>query len=215
LTRVPEDYEAHEHHERRSWLPRHLIAPGIALGFVNVQYPVVVGFLILHLARFGNAGPAAFSAYALVILLSRFFLGGLPDRMHPKKTFYFGLAAMAAGLITIAMGPPPVLAVLGTALLGFGVSFPWSSVAASVLRETPDRERGSVIGVLSAFVDLFVGVSSFSAGLVAKNFGYSAAFLMAAVALGAAAIAGRTVFPAAVTEAAPLTVELSTELQKP
>jgi hypothetical protein len=48
--------------------------------------------------------------------------------------------------------------------------------------------------VLSAFVDLFVGISSFSAGIVAKRFGYSAAFLMAAASLGAAAIAGRFVF---------------------
>ena len=74
---------------------------------MNVHYPVIVAFLILHLARYG-AGPAAFSTYALVILLSRFFLGGLPDRIHPGKTYYGGLAAMALGLIVIATGPPPV-----------------------------------------------------------------------------------------------------------
>jgi MFS family permease len=202
LTRVPEDYKPEPHPARRRWLPTSLIAPGIALGFVNVHYPVVVGFLILHLAQRGSAGPVAFSAYALVILLSRFFLGGLPDRIHPGKTYYGGLAAMAAGLILIATGPGPVIAVAATALLGFGFSFPWSSVAATVLRRTPDRERGSVVGVLSAFVDLFVGASSFSAGLVAKHFGYSAAFLMAAAALGAAAIGGRFVFPADLSDSA-------------
>jgi predicted MFS family arabinose efflux permease len=105
-------------------------------------------------------------------------------------------------LILIATGPGPVIAVAATALLGFGFSFPWSSVAATVLRQTPDRERGSVVGVLSAFVDLFVGASSFSAGLVAKHFGYSAAFLMAAAALGAAAIGGRFVFPAELGDSA-------------
>ena len=194
LWRIPEDYEPHAHPARRRWLPRSLVAPGIALGLTNVQYPVIVGFLILHLARYGNAGPAAFSTYALVILLSRFFLGGLPDRIHPGKTYYAGLAAMGLGLIVIAMGPGPVLALIAAAVLGFGFSFPWSSVATTVLRQTPDRERGSVVGVLSAFVDLFVGLSAFSAGMVAKRFGYSAAFLMGAAALGAAAIAGRFVF---------------------
>jgi MFS family permease len=196
LRNIPEDYEPHPHHVRERWLPHFLVAPGIALGFVNVQYPVIVGFLILHLARHGNAGPTAFSTYALVILLSRFFLGGLPDRIHPGKTYYGGLVAMALGLVVIAMGPPPVLAVLAMAAVGFGFSFPWSAVATTVLRQTPDRERGSVVGVLSAFVDLFVGISSFSAGIVAKQFGYSAAFLMAAAALGAAAVAGRFVFSA-------------------
>jgi MFS family permease len=195
LTRVPEHYEPEAHPAPRRWIPVALITPGIAIGFVNVHYPVITGFLILHLARHGNSGPAAFSAYALLILLSRFFLGGLPDRIHPRITYYGGLAAMAIGLIILATGPGPVLAVFAAAVLGLGFSFPWSSIGSTVLRETPERERGSAIGVLSAFYDLFVGVSSFAAGAVASRFGYSAAFVMAVAALGAAAIAGRFVFP--------------------
>jgi predicted MFS family arabinose efflux permease len=90
-----------------------------------------------------------------------------------------------------------------------------------VLRRTPDRERGSVVGVLSAFVDLFVGASSFSAGLVAKHFGYSATFVMAAAALGAAAIGGRFVFPAdlgdsaSTDESAVKAAVMSTEFLEP
>src|SRR5207248_6134463 len=107
------------------------------VGLVNVHYPVITGFLILHLARHGNSGPAAFSAYAGLILVSRFFLGGLPDRIHPRITFYGGLAAMATGLAVLAFGPPPVVAVGAAAVLGFGFSFPWSSIASTVLKQTP------------------------------------------------------------------------------
>jgi MFS family permease len=196
LTRVHEDYEPAAHARGRRWIPRTLIAPGIAVGFVNVHFPVVTGFLILHLARFGSAGPVAFSAYALLILLSRFFLGGLPDRIHPAITFYGGLVAMALGLIALAIGPGPILAVAATAILGFGFSFPWSATASTALRRIPSGERGSAVGVLSAFVDLFVGLSSFAAGAVAHRFGYSAAFALAALALIAAAVAGRFVFSA-------------------
>src|SRR5438067_6626452 len=113
-----------------------MVAPGIAVGFVNVHYPVITGFLILHLARHGNSGPVAFSAYAGVILLSRFFLGGLPDRIQPAITFYFGIVAMAVGLSGIALAPPPVVAIGMTALLGFGFSFPWSAVASVVWKRT-------------------------------------------------------------------------------
>ena len=102
---------------------------------------------------------------------------------------------MAMGLIVVGMGPPPVLAVAATGLLGFGFAFPWSSVVSAALRQTPERERGSAVGVISAFYDLFVGLSSFAAGAVATHFGYSAAFLMAVLGLGAAAITGRFVFP--------------------
>jgi len=195
LTRVPEDYQPTPHLPGRRWVPGSLVAPGIAIGFVNVHYPVIAGFLILHLARHGNSGPAAFSAYAGVILLSRFFLGGLPDRVAPRITYYTGLTAMAVGLVAIGMGPSPVMAVGAAGLLGFGFSFPWSSVAATVLRQTPENQRGSAVSVLSAFYDLFVGISSFAAGAVANRFGYPAAFMMAAAALGAAAITGQFVFP--------------------
>jgi MFS family permease len=170
------------------------VNPGLAIGFVNVHYPVITGFLILHLAHYGTAGPAAFSAYALLVLLSRFFLGGLPDRIDPRITYYGGLACMCAGLLIIASGPSPVVAIGGTALLGFGFSFPWSAVASTVLRRTPNNERGSAVGILSAFYDLFVGVSSFAAGGLAKQYGYATAFYMGAGALLAAAIVGRTVF---------------------
>jgi MFS family permease len=194
LSQVPEDYRPSAHIRRPGWLRRSLVPAGIAVGFVNVHYPVITGFLILSLARRGNAGPAAFSTYAALVLLSRFFLGGLPDRIHPRITFYTGLTCMALGLGVLATGPALIWAVIGAALLGFGFSFPWASVASTVLRRTPPHEHGSTVSVLSAFYDLFVGMSSFSAGLLANRFGYAAAFLMAIAALGAAAIAGRFVF---------------------
>jgi len=209
LCLIQEDYKPDPQPGPRKWIPRSLIAPGIAIGFVNVHYPVIAGFLILHLANHGHSGPAAFTAYAMVILLSRFFLGGLPDRINPAITYYAGIAAMACGLAILATGPPPPLAIGAAALLGLGFSFPWSAVASTTLKSIPARERGSAVGVLSAFYDLFVGVSSVAAGVVAKKFGYPAAFVMAAVALFAAAAAGRGVFRA--TQAGSATQPVSVE----
>jgi predicted MFS family arabinose efflux permease len=171
-----------------------LLTAGIAVGFVNVHYPVITGFLILHLAQHGNSGPAAFTTYALTILLCRFFLGKLPDRLPASLTFYGGLVFMAIGLVMLAAGPQPPIAILATGILGFGFSFPWSSIAATVLRRVPAAEHGSTISFLSAFYDLFVGISSVAAGTVASHFGYPSAFSMAAAALIAGAVAGRYVF---------------------
>jgi MFS family permease len=196
LVRVPERFKPHPHRTKRTWLPRALITPGFAVGFVNMHYPVITGFLILHLARHGNSGPAAFTAYAVVILFSRFFLGSLPDRMHPRITYYAGLSAMAVGMLVLATGPSPMIAIGAAAILGFGFSFPWSSVVSTVLRQTSDREHGSAIGILGAFYDLFVGVGSFAAGAISDRFGYASAFGMAAAALGVAAVVGLFLFPA-------------------
>jgi len=190
LSKIPEDYTPHPDPGKRVWVPGHLIKPGLAVGLVSVHYPVIAGFLILHLASHRNSGPMAFTAYAGMMLLARFFFGGLPDRVPPQRTFYAGIEGMAIGLAGLAMAPPPVLAVASAAMLGLGFSFPWSSIISTVLKRTPSHERGSVVGVLSAFYDLFVGVSSVAAGAIANHFGYSAAFLMALCALGSGGVRG-------------------------
>lgn len=195
LIRVTETWKPAPHHVKRNWFPRSILMPGFSVGLVNVHYPVITGFLILHLARHGNSGRAAFTSYAVVILCSRFFLGSLPDRMDPKITYYIGLAGMCLGLLILAKGPAPFIAVIAAAILGFGFSFPWSSVIATVLRRTPDHEHGSAIGILGAFYDLFVGMGSFAAGAVSGHFGYSWAFVMAAAAIGGAGLLGFFLFP--------------------
>jgi predicted MFS family arabinose efflux permease len=180
---------------KRNWLPRSIVLPGFAVGLVSVHYPVITGFLILHLAQHGNSGPAAFTAYATVMLFSRFFLGGLPDRLHPRITYYIDMAAMALALLILATGPPPAIAIAAAALLGFGFSFPWSSVVSTVLRQTRDHEHGSAVGMLGAFYDTFVGAGSFAAGAAADHFGYGSVFLMAAAAICAASVVGWFLFP--------------------
>ena len=201
VARMREDYRPHAHGHSPRWLPPGTVLPGVAIGLVNVHQPVVNGFLVLHLESHGHAGPAAFCAYALMVLLSRFFLGGLPDRIRPSITYVAGLVFMGGALLWIASGPGRAGAVAAAGLLGFGFSFPWGAVASTVLRRTHPAERGRAVGVLTASCDLFVGVSSFAAGGVAHGFGYPAAFLMAAAAIGAAALAGHRVFAGPAVEA--------------
>lgn len=194
LWRIPEHYEPHPSPGKRMWIPGHLIPSGLAVGFVNIHYPVMTGFLILHMARTGGPGPFAFSSWAVMVLLTRFFLGGLPDRWSASRSYYVGLVSMAAGLAMLAFIPGPVVSVIATILIGFGFAFPWASVASNVLKQTESHKRGSTVGVLSAFVDMFVGSGSFTAGVLADRFGYNAAFMLALAGIGGAAIVGVKVF---------------------
>jgi MFS family permease len=194
LTLVPENFKPHAEKGANAWLNPSMLVPGFSIGLLNVHYPVMTGFLILHLQNHGNSGRAAFTTYATVILLSRFFLGSLPDRVHPRITFFFGVSAMAVGLLTLAGGPPPWLALTAAGVLGLGFSFPWSSIASTLLRRTAENERGSVVSYLGGFYDLFVGIGSFGAGIVSERFGYSWAFLMAVAALLVSAVLGVSVF---------------------
>src|SRR5436305_9979290 len=109
---VGETFRPAQGKARRKLFRPSLLSAGIAVGFVNVHYPVITGFLILHLAQHGNSGPAAFTTYALTILLCRFFLGNLPDRLPASITFYRGLVFMAIALVRIAAGQKPSITTL-------------------------------------------------------------------------------------------------------
>ena len=177
-------------------IPRAALMPGIALGLVNIHYPAMSGFLTLHLAQRGSAiGGQAFSAYAIVILTSRFFLGGLPDRVGPRVTLYSGLAAMACGLGILSTAPAPWLAVTAAALTGLGFSLPWPSIAATVLNRAPEDERASSVGLLTACVDLFVGIASVADGSIAQRVGYAPIYWLAVLGIAVAAGVGWLVTP--------------------
>ena len=192
LRNAPETLrERHPSAKAPSVIPRRALMPGIVLGFVNVHYPAMAGFLTLHLASTGNAaGGKAFSAYAVVILTSRFFLGGLPDRIGPRITFYVGLFSMAAGLFVLSLGPGPGMSIFCAALTGFGFSLPWPSIASTVLNQAPDYERAASVGLLTACVDLFVGASSFVDGALAHRYGYPVLYWVAIGSLAIAAVLG-------------------------
>ena len=142
IWRIPENYELHPNPRARRWLPKELIAPGIAIGFVNIHYPVVTGFLILHMAQTGGPGPTAFSAYALMVLMSRFFFGGLPDRVLLPAHVLRGSYEHGVTGLSIALVPGPVTSLIGAIFLGLGFAFPWSSVASTVLKRTRAAEHG-------------------------------------------------------------------------
>ena len=185
---VPEHYTPPAVRERTSWIPRGAILPGLTLGFVNLHYPAVVGFLVLHLASSGNIGGTAVSVYAGMILLSRFFLGGLPDKLSPAITFYAGVGMMTTGLLITAAQPPAPIALAAAALVGFGFSFPWPSIATTVLKRAHPAERAATLGAVSAFVDAFVGASAFLSGKIANSYGYPAVYLFVSAGVAVSAV---------------------------
>ena len=134
------------------------------------------GFLTLHLAQRG-------------------FYWWSPDRVGRRVTFYTGLAAMACGLGILSTAPAPWLAVAAAALTGFGFSLPWPSIASTVLNRAAEDERASSVGVLTACVDLFVGLASVADGTIAHRFGYAPLYWLAIAGVGVAATVGWRVTP--------------------
>jgi MFS family permease len=165
------------------WFPPPVLLPGIILGFGNVTYAAMSGFLILLLRHRGHDSTWAFSAFAFAVLFGRFMFGGLPDRMGPRKTLLIGYVFFAIGLVTIAISHNPMTDVPASLAVGLGYSFPWPALASVVVSRVPASERASALGALTAFYDLFVAVSSAIAGAIAGHFGFTAVFWFAFVCM--------------------------------
>jgi|SRR5579872_2527769 len=169
-------------------VPRASILPGFVLGFANVAYAAMAGFLILLLRERGVRGAGAFTAFALMVLFARITLGSLPDRLGPRKTLFAGLLFLAAGLTAIALSSSAAVVTAASAVVGLGYSFPWPSLAVVVVRRADPSERASALGALTAFYDIFVALGSLVAGGIASRFGLRAVFWMALSSVACSAV---------------------------
>ena len=186
IVSVMEEHPRPHAQVRARWLPRPVVLPGIILGFGNVTYAAMSGFLILLLRERGHGTTWAFSAFAFAVLFGRAAFGGLPDRIGPRRSLYAGYAFLGVGLLAIALGRNPVLDLPAALLVGLGYSFPWPALATVVVARVPVYERAAALGALTAFYDLFVAGSSAVAGLVAGYFGFVSAFWLALASAGVA-----------------------------
>jgi MFS family permease len=177
----------------RSMIFQAVFEPGLVLGLTNLAYAVLNGFMPVYLASRGTKGGAAFSGFATAVLLTRLFLGSLPDRMGPYKTLYAGQSMMILSLIGLIYAPSQPLQVLAAVCAGIGYSFPWPSLATIVLAKIKAEERGSALATLTAFFDLFVAMGSATAGLILSNLGILSVmwFAVLSVAAGIAVSAWR------------------------
>jgi MFS family permease len=172
------------HHAPARWFPHQVLLPGFILGFGNVTYAAMSGFLILLLRQRGHPTGWVFSAFAFAVLFGRAVFGGLPDRLGPRRSLFAGYVFLGTGLIAIAAGGSAALDLPASLLVGLGYAFPWPALASVVVSEVQPSERAAALGALTAFYDLFVAASSAAAGAVAGRWGFAAVFWMTLACMG-------------------------------
>ena len=183
-TRMPVEAAAERSAGKRGWPFRPTLLPGLMLGLANVASSTLMGFLPLHFDRNGwGKGGDAFAGYGIAVLCTRLFLGSLPDRLGSRTTLLGGLALMGGAFVALIFAPTRAIGVAAAVAIGIGYSFPWPSVATIVISRVSDQERGSALGVLTAYYDLFVAAGSFVTGAIASQLGVTAVFWFAVVNL--------------------------------
>lgn len=154
-----------------------------ALGFL-ASIVAMGGFLAFASLHADSVGLASASTplfvYGMVVVVSRVAFAKLPDKLPALPLGAAALAAIAAGLTVTAWSATPAGMIVGTALMGLGVSFSTPAFFSAIFATAKPSERGSASGTASAFIDLGLGGGPVLLGFVAEAAGIGWAFGVAA-----------------------------------
>lgn len=183
VLRVPAS-AADEGSERPKFSLSSLISPRVVpiasvMLLAGVTYSGIITFLNEFSADRGLSSQTAawfFLAYALVMLISRFFLGRLQDRRGDNAVFYPGLVSFAAGLILLAVATSQWQVILAGVFVGGGYGTLMPAAQAISVRLVPAKKMGTGISTLFLLLDVGIGFGPILLGLIVSAAGYSAMY---------------------------------------
>lgn len=194
---VPDRFRPVAHAEPHPLVAPEAVRPGLAVALASVGYATVASFIVLHLDSRGvGHGAAVFAAFAAMIVVTRLFLGDLPDRVGAARVAIGATIGEAAGLLALALAQSQPVAIAGGVAMGAAFSLLNPSLMLIAVNRVSARARGATMGTFTAFFDAGVGLGAPLAGLAAALSSYEGAFLLgAAIALGSAAMIALAIAP--------------------
>ena len=114
--------------------------------------------------------------YGVTVLVCRVAFAKLPDRIPFLLLGAWALAAIASGLLVVAVWQTPQGLLIGAALLGVGVAFSTPAFVAAMFATASSAQRGAVSATTTVLIDVGLGVGPLVLGFVAQAYGLSWAF---------------------------------------
>jgi len=151
--------------------------------------------VVFTLARFSEAFlilkanaeglPLALAPLVLVVMNAVYALGAYPagiwsDRVPPRRLFLWGLLALTAGDLSLALVPGVGGAFAGIALWGVHMALTQGLLAKLVADHAPVDLRGSAFGAFNLMTGIAMLFASVIAGLVWERVGSGTTFLVGA-----------------------------------
>jgi MFS family permease len=178
--------------ERFRWFSRRALPAAATVVCVNIGYSAIYGFLPLYALASGLGGSLGwfYVLFSVCIIAGRLTLRGLSDRIGRVRVIVPAVVLTALGYLVLTLPPRMTTLAAAAIMLGAGVAMVYPTLLALLVDRTPEAERGSVMGTLSASFDLGRVVGSVLVGLTVERVSFAAGFLLAA----AGALAGLAQF---------------------
>ena len=164
--------------------------PAVILGgLVFFAYGGVLTFIPMYTRSLGIGSYTSlfFLVFALVIVVSRPFVGYLFDHHGSDYTVYPGFLFFSAGFLLFSQAEGPFLLLLSAAVLGIGFGALAPAFQTIAVSSAPSSRAGVATSTYFWSLDISVGFAAAFLGLFAEAFGYS--FMYGGICL-ASSIAG-------------------------
>ena len=172
-----------EHLPFRSVLWR--VAPhGMALALGGVGYSVLATFVTLfYTSRRWDGAALCLTAFGVAFIVARLLFIRAIDRFGGFAVGMACLAVESVGLALLWSAVLPSQALAGAALAGFGFSLVFPALGVEAVKRITENNRGTALGVYTAFSDVSFFLVGPVAGAVIGVYGYASVFLFALISV--------------------------------
>jgi MFS family permease len=164
------------------------VAPhGMGLALGGVGYSVLATFITLFYANRHWGGAAlCLTSFGAAFILARLLFIRAIDRFGGFPVAMACLSVESIGMVLLWQASAPWMAFTGAAFAGFGFSLVFPAFGVEAVQRVTRNNRGSALGVYTAFADVSFFLTGPLVGAVLGVYGYSSVFLFALVSVLAA-----------------------------
>lgn len=159
------------------------VAPhGMGLALGGICYSVLATFITLFYAsRSWDGAALCLTAFGVSFIVARLIFIQTINHFGGYPVGIVCLAVESLGLLLLWQSTSPYMAVAGAALGGFGFSLVFPSIGVEAVKRVPENNRGTALGVYTAFADVSFFLTGPAAGAIIGAFGYASVFLFALI----------------------------------
>jgi MFS family permease len=161
------------------------VAPhGMGLALGGVSYSVLATFVTLfYTSRHWHGAALCLTAFGVTYILARAFFIHTIDHFGAFPVAKASLLIEAFGTVLLWRAISPWMAFAGAAICGFGLSLVFPALGVEAVKRVPEFNRGTALGVYTAFADVSFFLVGPIAGALIGFYGYSSVFLFALVSI--------------------------------
>jgi MFS family permease len=155
---------------------------GLALG--GVGYSTLATCVTLYYAsRHWGGAALCLTAFGATFIFARLLFIHAIDRYGGFRVGLVCLGTESLGMVLLWQAHSPWMAFAGAALAGLGFSLVFPALGVEAVKRVPPHNRGTALGVYTAFADVSFFLTGPLAGAVIGVWGYSSVFLFALLSI--------------------------------